>query len=284
MTPDFRDETTGPATRILVGSPHAALARVLPALVSDAVPDWGVHHTASIGRGTRWKGRIAVGEGVTIGRAVTFGADCVLKPYVVIGDGARLGEACRIDSHAVIEGSAELGDRVVLHAGARIGTPGYGYAEGELGHERIPQLGRCVLGDDVEIGANTTVDRGGLGDTIIGAGTKIDNLVQIAHNVQVGSRCLIMAQVGVAGSTVIEDEVILAGQAGLAGHLTVGRGARVAAQSGVIGDIPANATVSGYPARSHREVLRHAAVLKRLTPLVNRLEAVATENDRSGSA
>ena len=146
---------------------------------------------------------------------------------------------------------------------------------GARGPERLPQLGRCEVADDVEIGANATVDRGTLGATRIGPGTKIDNLVHIAHNVRIGARCLIMAQVGIAGSVVVEDDVVRAGQAGLADHLTVHRGARVAAQSGIIGDIAAGATVSGYPARRHRDVLRQAAALRRLTPLVQRLERIA---------
>ena len=275
IAPDFQNEEPGPRTRIVVRSPHRALARVLPALVPWAAPAWGIHPRASIGRGARWLGRIAVGEAACIGHDAQFGAGCVIGPHAVIGDGARLGNDCRIGTHAVVESGVVLGHRVVLNAGARVGTPGFGYVGGESGHDRIPDVGACVLEDDVEIGANTTVDRGGMGDTVIGAGTKIDNLVQVAHNVRVGRRCLIMAQVGLAGSTVIEDDVILAGQAGLAGHLTVGQGARVAAQSGVIGDIPSGATVSGYPARSHRDVLRQAAALKRLSPLVHRLEELA---------
>jgi UDP-3-O-[3-hydroxymyristoyl] glucosamine N-acyltransferase len=130
------------------------------------------------------------------------------------------------------------------------------------------------LEDDVEVGANTTIDRGSIGDTVIGAGTKIDNLVQIAHNVSIGRHCIIMAQVGLAGSTVLEDDVMLAGQAGLAGHLRVGKGARVAAQAGVIGDVPAGSTVSGYPARPHREVLRQTAALRRLTRHTDSLERI----------
>jgi UDP-3-O-[3-hydroxymyristoyl] glucosamine N-acyltransferase len=275
VAPDFQGETEGPATRIVVESPHGALTRVLEKLAPGAPPAWGVHGSAKVGPGARWSGRIAVAEGVVIGPDARLGTDCVLGPQVVIGAGARLGDGCRIDAHAVVESGATLGNRVVLHAGARVGTPGFGYTPRVDGHERIPHVGGCVIGDDVEIGANTTIDRGGIEDTVVGEGTKIDNLVQVAHHVRIGSRCLIMAQVGIAGSCVVEDNVILAGQAGLADHLTVGRGARVAAQSGVIGDIERGAVISGYPARKHRDVLRQTAALRRLAPLAKRLEEIA---------
>jgi UDP-3-O-[3-hydroxymyristoyl] glucosamine N-acyltransferase len=139
-------------------------------------------------------------------------------------------------------------------------------------HHKIPHVGRCLIGDDVEIGANTTVDRGSIDDTVVGAGTKIDNLVQIGHNVRVGTLCLLMAQVGVAGSSRIGDGVILAGQAGIAGHLTIGDGARLAAQSGVVGDVPPGETWSGYPARPHRDYLRSQAALLKLGALWRKLE------------
>jgi UDP-3-O-[3-hydroxymyristoyl] glucosamine N-acyltransferase len=161
---------------------------------------------------------------------------------------------------------------VVVKPGARIGTDGFGWVDLDGTRRRVPHVGTCRVGDDVEIGANSTVDRGSLGATVIGNGTKIDNLVHIGHNVRIGARCVIMAQVGIAGTTTLEDDVVIAGQAGLAGQLRVGRGARLAAQSGVIGDIPAGATVSGYPARDHRSVLRQTAALARLTPLVTPLE------------
>lgn len=275
LPPRFRDEAAGPNTRIVVDSPYLALSRVLPKFDTTPPVPWGVHPTASVGPGSRWSGRLALGARAVIGRDVVLGADCVIGPHCTIGDGVRLGDGCRLDAHAGVEGGARLGHRVVLCAGARVGTPGFGYAESASGHDRIHHVGGCLVGDDVEIGANATVDRGGVADTVIGSGTKIDNLVQVAHNVRVGERCLIMAQVGLAGSTIVEDDAILAGQAGLAGHLTIGRGARVAAQSGVIGDVPPGAVVSGYPARSHRDVLRQAAALKRLTPLVTRLEQLA---------
>jgi UDP-3-O-[3-hydroxymyristoyl] glucosamine N-acyltransferase len=275
MTPEFRALAAGPATRIVVPDAHRALRAVMAAMYPEPSPVWGVHPSARVGRGTRWEGRIAVGPQATIGAGVLLGADCVVAGGAVVGDGVRLGSRCRVGEYAVLHAGTAVGDRVVIHAGARVGGQGFRFTTTGNGAERLPHVGRCVLGDDVEVGANATIDRGSVGDTVVGAGTKIDNLVQVAHNVRIGSRCVIMAQVGIAGSTVIEDDVILAGQAGLAGHLTVHQGARVAAQGGVIGDVPAGATVSGYPARNHRDVLRQSAALRRLTPLVQRLERIA---------
>lgn len=273
-TPQFR-VAAGPATRIVVADAHRALRVVLAALYPEPIPAWSVHPTARLGRGTAWEGRIAIGPHALLGANVRLGSDCVVEAGAVIGDGVQLGSRCRVGAHAVLHAGTTVGDRVVIHAGARVGGEGFRFTPSGNGTERLPHIGRCILGDDVEVGANTTIDRGSVGDTVVGPGTKIDNLVQVAHNVRIGTRCVIMAQVGVAGSTVIEDDVMLAGQAGLAGHLTVHREARVAAQSGVIGDVPAGATVSGYPARNHRDVLRQAAALRRLAPLVERLEQIA---------
>ena len=279
LTPPFRAAPGGPATRIVVADARAALRSVLQALHAPAAPVWGIDPTARLGPGVRWDGRIAVAAYAVLQSGARLGTDCVIASHAVIGARARLGAGCRIGEHAVVHAEARLGDRVVVHAGARVGGEGFGFVATEHGAERLPHVGRCDIADDVEIGANATVDRGALGDTRIGPGTKIDNLVQVAHNVRIGAHCVVMAQVGIAGSVVVEDDVLLAGQAGLADHLTVHRGARVAAQSGVIGDVAAGATVSGYPARSHRDVLRQAAALRRLAPLVQRLEHIAHHDD-----
>lgn len=280
MPPALVDAGPGTAARVVVSSPHHALHRVMTVLYPERSIPWGVHPTATVGRGTTWEGRIAVLARSVIGRRVHLGPDCVIGPHVVIGDDVTIGAECRIDAHVTIEPGVALGHRVIVCTGARVGSPGFGYVsdEGDGGtHRRLPAVGRCVIEEDVEIGANATIDRGGVGDTVVGAGTKIDNLVQIAHNVRIGRRCLVMAQVGLAGSTVLEDDVVVAGQAGLAGHLTVGAGAQVAAQSGVIGDVPPGETVSGYPARRHRDVLRQTAALRRLAPLVGRIESLVRE-------
>jgi UDP-3-O-[3-hydroxymyristoyl] glucosamine N-acyltransferase len=214
---------------------------------------------------------VVLGQDVRLGRNVRLGAGCVLGDGVVVGDDVRLFPQVTCYSGTV------LGDRVIVHAGARLGSDGFGYVPGRRGElpRKIPQVGRCLIGDDVEIGANSTVDRGSVDDTVVGRGTKIDNLVQVAHNVRIGERCLIAAMAGIAGSTRIGDDVFLAGQVGLADHITVGNRVRVTVQSGVIGDIADDATVTGYPARNHRDYLRAQGALYRLAPLVNELEALA---------
>jgi len=171
-----------------------------------------------------------------------------------------------------IYSGVRIGNRVTVHAGARIGSDGFGYVPRDGQHLKIPHVGGCVIEDDVEIGANTTIDRGSIDDTVVGAGTKIDNLVQIAHNVRIGKACLIMAQVGIAGSVRVEDGCMLLGQVGVSGHHTIGQGARLAAQAGVFGDIPAGETWSGYPARPHKEALRAQAALFKLPNLLRRIE------------
>jgi len=205
----------------------------------------------------------AIGEGVlrhpsaVIGASAEIGAGSVIGPNAVIGPGVVLGDECVIGAGASVHFSV-LGARVRLFAGARLGEDGFGFAQGQRGAVRIPQLGRLIVGDDVEIGANAAIDRGALGDTVIGEGTKIDNLVHIAHNVQIGRNCFIAGQVGFAGSCELGDGVMLGGQAGVADHISVGAGAKVAAQGGVIRDVPAGESWGGTPAAPHRDWLRAA--------------------------
>lgn len=276
-TPAFKDIRPGPETRILVGNPYEAIQEAAKLLCPEPEPVWGIAPGVRIGRGTTWSGRISLGPGATLGRNVTLGRDCIIGPYAVVEDGVKMGDRCQIGAHALISSDTTLGSDVKIGPGARVGTPGFGFISAEAGYARVFHRGACRISDEVEIGANATIDRGSLGSTAIGRGTKIDNLVHVAHNVRVGERCLIMAQVGIAGSTVVEADAILAGQAGLADHLTVGRGARIAAQAGVIGNVQPGDTVSGYPARAHREVLRQAAALRRLSRIVDQLEQLVSE-------
>ncbi|MBV8133720.1 MAG: UDP-3-O-(3-hydroxymyristoyl)glucosamine N-acyltransferase [Alphaproteobacteria bacterium] len=207
--------------------------------------------------------------------------DCDVGPNVVIEQGARLGRRCRVEANTVIAAGVEVGDdcrigpnvtlshcvigsRVVLHPGVRIGQEGFGFAPDPSGPVKVPQLGRVLIGDDVDIGANTTIDRGSGPDTVIGPGSMIDNLVQIGHNVILGRCCILAGQVGISGSTRLDDFVMVGGQGGLAGHLHIGSGVRIAAKSGIMRDIPAGETVCGSPAVPLTEFMRQTAVLQRL--------------------
>jgi UDP-3-O-[3-hydroxymyristoyl] glucosamine N-acyltransferase len=272
VSPEWADAPAEVRARIVVARPHEAMLRVLPELYVPSARRPGVHATSVIGRGVTLGRDISVGAHVVIESGVTLGDRVTIDAGCVVGDDAEIGDDSHLYSNVSVYSRARIGRRVRIHSGARIGSDGFGYVFEAGAHQKIPHVGRCVIGDDVEIGANTTIDRGSIDDTVVGPGTKIDNLVHIGHNVRIGALCLIMAQVGIAGSTHVEDGVILAGQAGLAGHLTVGKGARLGAQAGAFGDVPAGETWSGYPARPHKEALRAHAALFRLSRLMKTLE------------
>ncbi|MEK7668373.1 MAG: UDP-3-O-(3-hydroxymyristoyl)glucosamine N-acyltransferase [Gemmatimonadota bacterium] len=264
----------GPATRIVVGDPHAAMLRVVSRLYPVPPRVTGIHPSAVVEPGVTLGADVALGPHAVVGAGATLGDRVTVLAGSVVGAGVSVGDDTTLHPGVVLYPGAQVGARVVLHAGVRVGVDGFGYVQGPAGHQKIPHVGRCIIGDDVEVGANTTIDRGSVDDTVVGPGTKIDNLVHIAHNCRIGARCLVMGQVGIAGSTRVEDDVILAGQVGLAGHLTVGRGARIAAQSGVMADVPAGATYFGSPARAHREAMRAVAVLYRLAKIADPLEGL----------
>jgi len=280
--PEHRSCQPGPATRIVVADPHKALLRLLGRLYPAPERRPGVHPSAVIGSGARLGRDVLLGPYVVVGEGAELGDRVTAMAGVVIGDGVTVGEDTTLHPHVVLYPGARLGARVILHAGVRIAVDGFGYVRGPLGHEKIPHVGRCIVGDDVEIGANSTLDRGSVGDTMVGPGTKIDNLVHIGHNCRIGARCLLMGQVGMAGSMRVEDDVIIAGQAGLAGHFTVGRGARIAAQAGVMAEVPAGATYFGYPARPHREAMRAVAAMYKLAKIADRLEELVERDSSAG--
>ncbi len=275
----FHPPATGPHTRIAVADPQRAMAMAVQALFPAVAPVAGIDPTASLGRGVRvaataWVGpHVVLGAGVALGDEVRVGAGAVLEEGVAVGRGSVIGP--RVVCHAGVS----LGERVVVKAGAVLGGSGFGFVSDRAGHQVIPHVGGCRIGDDVQIGANSCIDRGSVDDTVIGDGTKIDNLVHIGHNSRLGKRCLVMGGVVVAGSARIGDDVILAGHSAVGGHFSVGDRARIGAKAGVISEVAAGADVSGFPARPHREFLRAQAALYRLAPIIDRLETLV--HDRS---
>jgi UDP-3-O-[3-hydroxymyristoyl] glucosamine N-acyltransferase len=279
---DLAEAAGGPRTRIVVRDPYAALVRVIGALFPPAAPSPGVDPTVRLGPGCAVGRDVSIGPYVVVGRDARLGDRCRLADGASIGDGATLGEDTVIGPRAVIYPDTHLGRRVVIKGGAVIGGPGFGYRSDGTGHHRIPHVGGCILEDEVEIGSNSCVDRGSVDDTVVGRGTKVDNLVHVGHNVRIGQRCLLMAGVGVAGSTRLGDDVILAGHVGVTDHLEIGDRARIAAKSAVFGDVPAGASFSGHPARPHRQFLRAQAALYRLPPIIAALEGLAGKGNRDG--
>lgn len=272
-------DAPGPPTRIIVDDPARAMTAAALAIHPPYSPPRGVAPTARLGRGVVLGDAVAIGDYAVIGHGAVLGDRVVIGPHVVVEGGAVLGHDVRLDAHVVVHAGAVLGERVWCQAHAVIGGAGFGFLPTAAGHHRVPQVGGCILGDDVEVGSSSCIDRGSLDDTVIGRGTKIDNHVHVAHNVRIGERCLLMAGVGVSGSTRVGDRVILAGQSGVVGHVTIGDDARVGAQAGVISSVNPGADVSGFPARPHREFLKGVAALYRLAPLVRTLEAVAKERE-----
>jgi len=225
---------------------------------------------------------VSIGPFVVLGRNVRLGARCRLAQGVSVGDGVVVGDDTTLGPGVVCYAGTRIGSRVVLKAGAVLGGDGFGYLSDGKGHARIPHVGGCILEDEVEVGSNTCIDRGSIDDTVVGRGTKLDNLVQVGHNVRIGERCLIMAGVGIAGSTRVGNEVILAGHVGVTDHLAIGDRARIAAKSAIFGDVPAGASFSGHPARPHRQFLRAQAAMYRLAAIVDELERLVPERARHG--
>lgn len=253
---------------IRVAHPQWAFAQVLGMLANEKPrhPD-GLHPSAVIAPTASLGVGVSVGAGSVIEAGAAIGAGTVVYPQCYVGRATTIGCDCVLYPQVVIREEVTLGDRVIVHSGAVIGADGFGFAERDGQHQKIPQLGTVVIGDDVEIGANVTVDRATTGSTVVGKGTKVDNLVQIAHNVKIGEHCVIVAQAGISGSTQLGHHVTLAGQVGLTGHLRIGDRVIVAAQSGVMHDLPAGATVFGSPARPHAEAMKIQALLGKLPAL-----------------
>jgi UDP-3-O-[3-hydroxymyristoyl] glucosamine N-acyltransferase len=281
VAPELADLPTLVRARVVVAKPHDALLSLLATLYPVEVQVPGIHPSAVLGRGVQLGDDVSIGAHVVIGEGARLGARVRVESGVEVGAGVTVGDDCRLFHGVTLHPGTVLHERVRVHAGARLGSDGFGYVFRNGVHEKIPHVGRCVVERDVEIGANTTIDRGSIDDTVIGAGTKIDNLVHIAHNVRIGRLCLIMAQVGISGSVRVEDGVIITGQAGIAGHHTIGTGARLGGRAGVFGDVPAGETWSGYPARPHRDTLRAHAALFKLPSLLRGLEKLLADRGKA---
>jgi UDP-3-O-[3-hydroxymyristoyl] glucosamine N-acyltransferase len=269
------DESAAPCAVLRSDNPHLSFAQALQLFRQPVAPAAGVDRLSSIAPDATLGPDVSIGPFVTIGAGATVGARTVVYPNVVVGPHARIGEDCIVHSHVSVREGVVVGDRVVLHDGAVIGSDGFGFVrQADGSHFKIPQLADVVIEDDVEIGANTTIDRPSVGETRIGAGAKIDNLVQIAHGVSVGRHALLAAQVGVAGSVTIEEGVVLAGQVGVSGHLRIGKGVIATAQTGIPNSVEAGEFISGYPAIPNREWLKSSAVFRQLPALKKRLRAL----------
>jgi UDP-3-O-[3-hydroxymyristoyl] glucosamine N-acyltransferase len=269
VSPRFAARVPAATAALVTPQPYRAFAQILALLFPSAMrpgstfsasgvsPGSFVHPTARLEHG------VTVDPGAVVGPHAEIGSGTVVGANAVVGPHCRIGRDCSIGPTATVL-HAFLGNRVILHPGVRIGQDGFGFDMSPRGHLKVPQVGRVIIQDDVEIGANTTVDRGASRDTVIGEGTKIDNLVQIGHNVVIGRHCVIVAQVGISGSTRLEDFVVVGGQTGMAGHVRIGQGAQIAARSGVMHDVPAQARWGGSPAQSIRDWHRTTVALKHL--------------------
>jgi UDP-3-O-[3-hydroxymyristoyl] glucosamine N-acyltransferase len=270
---DFAGETS--AACIRVDNPSGAFARITAEFLREpesAAP--GIHPSAIVHGGAQVAPDASIGENVVIGAGAVVGARTVVMAGSYVGPNARLGADCLLHPHAVLRHDCILGDRVILHPGAVVGSDGFGYDTRDGKHHKIPQSGIVVVENDVEIGANTTIDRARFGRTVIGEGTKIDNLVMIAHNVVIGKHCIVCAQVGIAGSAQIGNYVILAGQAGIVGHIKIGDGSIIGAQTGVSNDVEPGARVVGSPPRPVGQWKRSIVRVDKLGELYDRVKAL----------
>ena len=256
---------------IRVPSARIAFAKVLPLFFPEPEFAPGIHATASVPPTAEVDATAYIGPYCVLGEDVRIGARTVLEAGNFVGAGCDLGEEVKISPNVTLYPGTEIGNRVRIHSGSVIGADGFGYVLDGGVHRKVPQIGNVIIREDVEIGANVTIDRGALGPTIIGKGTKIDNLVQIAHNVTIGEHCLVVSQAGISGSTKLGNYVILAGQVGLAGHLKIGNGVSIAAQSGVMHSIPDGEKWFGYPAQPDRQTKRQIIALQQLPELLRRV-------------
>ncbi len=269
------DGAAAPCAVLRTPNPYLAFAGAVALFADPWTPPAGIHRLACITGAADIDPSASIGPFVAVGDGARIGARTIVHAHAAIGRGASLGTDCVVHSHVSIRERVRIGNRVVIQDGAVVGSDGFGFARGADGaHHKIPQVGGVTIEDDVEIGANAAVDRPAVGETRIGAGTKIDNLVQVAHGVTIGRGVLLAAQAGIAGSTTIEDAVTLAGQVGVAGHITIGKGTIATAQTGIPNSVAPGSFISGYPAIDNRDWLRASAVFRRLPDLRKAIAAL----------
>ncbi len=269
---------------IRISSPSYALTLICGHIEKHNLKKYspGIHPTAVVDNSVIIDKTAYIGPLCVIEEGTKIGANTYLDAQIYIGKNVEIGDDCRLSAHVNISSYNKIGNRVHLHAGVVIGSDGYGYEFIDGKHFKSPQIGKVVVEDDVEIGANTTIDRARFSETRIGQGTKIDNLVQIAHNVVIGKNCLIVSQTGISGSSILEDNIIIGGQAGIAGHITIGEGSKIGGQSGVTNNIPSKSYVNGTPACSHYKSQKIISLSRRLPDLFKRvkiLEEFSSEAD-----
>lgn len=279
VAPELEEKLPG-RTLLVVPDPQAALGRILASFYPVPEPEPGIHPTAVVAPGCEIDPTAAVGPYVTIGARSRIGARAELRSHAVVGRDCSIGAGSLVHPHAVLYDRTELGERVVIHAGTVLGADGFGYATRDGEHHKVPQVGRTVIESDVEVGALSAIDRATLEETRIGAGTKIDNLVQVGHNVAIGRRCLLCGQVGIAGSARLGDGVVMGGQSGAADNLEVGAGVQAAGRSAILQSVPAGRQVGGVPAIDLRRWRRQVAELERLGKLRRRVRALEKRFDR----
>ena len=270
---------------IQVENPRAAFTELLKVYAPKVMIEPGVHPTAVLGKNVTLGENVAIMAYAVIDDHAKIGNHTIIYPHTYIGKEAVLGSDCILYPNVTVRERCHIGSRSILHSGAVVGSDGFGFVTVSGRHQKVPQVGNVIIEDDVEIGANATIDRATTGSTVVKQGTKIDNLVHLAHNVVVGENCFFVAQSGIAGSTKIGNNVTFAGQAGCAGHITIGDNSVFAAKAGVIGNVPAGSFYSGFPARPHKEWLRGEAssnkvpdLLKKVKELEKRLAAVENKS------
>ena len=260
-------------TVIRVANPRVAYAKAVAIFFPEPRLAAGIHPTAVVAKSAQVDATAHIGPHCTVGERVKIGANCVLLSGVAVGDDSVIGEETKIFANVTIYDRMQIGQRVRIHSGTVIGADGFSYVFDSGIQRKVPQIGSVIIGDDVEIGANTCIDRGALSPTIVGKGTKIDNLVQVAHNLQIGEHCVIMGQVGMAGSTKIGNYVVIASQSGLAGHLKIGDGVIIGAKSGVMTDLAPGEKVLGMPAQPDKQAKRILIAMQRLPDLLKKVAA-----------